>query len=166
MWRCDTHIEHDDPFFPGVIGHGVRSDHRLSYRRRVTPNVKFVPVFVILLFNIEVFVLHDMGRTFNLDVSTGFETDILTFGQFKNQLFDEGGYIAIGANGTLPFLSFEDFRWHFDFHILFNSDLTRQAMSVTSFTFGDMTTFCWQDISTTFMNHHTTLCTGTTSPTG
>lgn len=168
-WRRsrDSDVEHDDALLAGVIRHGIGSHHIFVHLGYKTPDVEFVPVLMELLVNHEVFVVHDVRRAFDLDVSSGLEINVFAFRQLENQLLDESGDIVVGSNGTFPLLRFENFRGNFNLHVLLHRDLATQSFTFASLPVADVGLFRRKDITATVNNFDFALgtCATTTAST-
>ena len=121
---------------------------------------------MVFLFHVDFFVIHFVGWDFQLDVSTRTEGNILTFWQFKVQLFDERGHIRVAGDFTFPTLNANRIFWDFNFEILLNSNLARQSPVFTDLTAGKMPFLCRQDATATFGDTASALRTGTTATAG
>jgi hypothetical protein len=104
-WRGDADVELDDALFIRVVGHRVGADHRLIDLGDIAPHVELVPVAAVFLLDVEILVVGDVRRAFELDVAAGAEVDALAFRQTQRQFLDEGGDVRVGLDRASHFLT-------------------------------------------------------------
>lgn len=164
--RRHAHVEHDDPWLTGVVGHGIGPLHRLLHHRLVLPEVKTVPIAAKTLLNVEIPVMDFVGRRFDLNVAAGPEIDLFACRQFQHQLLDEAGDIAVGAHLTLPFADGKDFRRQFDSQILLDADLAGQPHPLPGLAAVDVPRLRRQNGTAALLHPDQTLPAGAAAPAG
>mmetsp|Transcript_22909 Transcript_22909/g.38425 ORF Transcript_22909/g.38425 Transcript_22909/m.38425 type:complete len:270 (+) Transcript_22909:1372-2181(+) len=165
-WRCHAHVQHNKAFFIRIVCHGIGAFNRLGNRGFKLPQVKLVPILMVLFFDCEVLVAQFVSRRFDLNVATSAEVHILTFGQFQHKVFDEGCDVFVGAHSTLPLFYAKHLFWHLDVHVLLHSNLTRQTVAASGLALGDVAFLGWQNRPATGMHTHLTLRAGAATATG
>jgi len=105
-------------------------------------------------------------RCFDLDETTGFESNIFAFGQFQDQFFNEGRNVIVRPHFADPLFGFEDFRRHFDIHVCLDRHLAGKTTAFADFAVIEVGTFGRQNVTTTLKDFHFTLGTGSTTATG
>ncbi|KAF5029912.1 hypothetical protein DSECCO2_643660 [anaerobic digester metagenome] len=104
-----------------------------------------------LRLNIDIFCKVNFARRdVNLDISSGFEFEVLPFRKFNNKLFDEGCHILVADNFTLPFLYTQYLFRYLNFHILLNLYLATQTPLCLLLFAGEEAHLCREDLSATF----------------
>ena len=166
-WRGGhADIQHNHPFFLGIVGHGIGPCERFGHLRLKTPEIRSVPILTVLWFNIKVLIFDGVGGTFSLDISTRSKIYGFTRRQIQNKFFDEGRHIIVRPDCAVPFLHAEDFLGHLNLHILLHGHLAGKTLSLCRFTFGDQTGFCGQDGPATLKDLHPALPTRASATAG
>ena len=163
---CDPHVQHDDAELFRIVRHGVGTDDRLVDLGLQLEDLEAIPVPAILLGNIEVLVLHVVGRGFDLDITTGAERHALPIGDLQLELLDEGGLVVIGDDGTVPLLHAEDLFRQLDVHVGTDGDLTGQTLAMTGFALADVIQLGRQDVAAAGFHTHLALTTRAAAATG
>ena len=102
------------------------------------PQVKFVPVFAVLLGHVKLGVFKLVRWRFDLYVSAGAKVHVFAGRQLEYQLFNKGGDVVVGAHFACPLLNAEYFLGHLNFHVLLNRHLAGQAVTHGGFALADV----------------------------
>ncbi len=90
----------------------------------VIEDFELIPVAAILFIDLNLTVVHIVGRDFKLDVSSRSEIHFFAFRQLQHQLLNESSDIIIGDDFTLPALNAEEFCRDLNLHVLLYRCLT------------------------------------------
>ncbi len=164
--RGDTHVEHDDALLFRVVGHGVGAQRRLFDLRDKAEQVEFIPVTAVFVRNVKVFVRDSMRRAFNLNVAARTERHIFAIGNAQLQLFNEGGFVIVGDNFTLPLFHAEDLLRQFNLHVLAHCHLTGQTTALFRLTLANVRQLGRQNIPAALFDRDPALPAGTAAAAG
>ena len=89
----------------------------------VVPHAEALPIAAILLLDLDLPVVHVVGRNLKLHESTGLEVDVLTLGELQVEFLDEGRDIVIVDHLALPTLNSEGVLGDANTHGLFDRHL-------------------------------------------
>ncbi len=144
--RGDTHVQHNDAFFFRIRSDRVGTQNRLVHFGNVLPQIVFVPVFVVFLWNVEVFVGNGVRRGFNLDEPSA-----------RKGTSSPSGMASLSSLMNVALLSLEmtvhsifhaeHFFGDFDVHVGFDVDLARQTAAFACFAFADVGQLGRQDVA-------------------
>jgi len=105
-------------------------------------------------------------RDLNLNEPARLKADVFALRQFEHEFFNERGHVAIGTDGAFPLLALEDFGGDIDAQVLFDGDLTREAITFTGLAVIDVVSLGRQNVPAPFADLDHTLCTSPAAAAG
>ncbi len=91
----NTDIQHNNITLSRMIGHGIGPEYGLGVFHLQIPHLELIPFIAVLFFYLDILKVNLTFRNINLNISTGFEIEMLTFRLILRQFLNKGSHVVV-----------------------------------------------------------------------
>ena len=102
-------------------------------------------------------IIHAVCRNLDLGIRAGDKVHMFALGKTDNKFLDKCGHVAVGDNGTFPFLDVEDAGRNLYGKVVFDLNLTSETPALLLLSPTEVYDLGRQNVSPTLGDTHTTL---------